>query len=105
MRQALDMSRRVLGSEHPDVAGRAANLAYWLIQEGQFEEAGALVDESIAIRRKVLGPNAPQVAGTLTVKANLMLEKRYAEARESRTRRRGSCSRACRRIPGRWPPQ
>ena len=46
LRESLDMSRRELGSEHPDVGARAASLAYWLIEEGQYDEAGRLVDEA-----------------------------------------------------------
>ena len=43
----------------------------------------ALLDESLRIRRKALGDKHPQVAGTLTVKANLMLAThRYDEARK-----------------------
>jgi hypothetical protein len=41
------------------------------------------LEESLAIRRKALGAEHPQVAGTLIVKANLMLATRhYDEARE-----------------------
>ena len=41
------------------------------------------MDEALAIRRKALGPEHPQVAGTLTVKANLLLATRpLREARE-----------------------
>jgi tetratricopeptide (TPR) repeat protein len=39
------------------------------------------VDEGLEIRRKALGPEHPQVATTLTVKANLMLAmRRYDDA-------------------------
>ena len=65
------------------MAGGAANLAYWLISTGEYAEAERLLDESLAIRRKALGPEHPQVASTLTVRANLLVaEKRYAEARD-----------------------
>jgi len=67
------MSRKELGPEHPEVGGRAAGLAYWLIEEGDYAEAEALVDEAISIRRKALGPQHPQVAGTITIKATLLL--------------------------------
>ena len=57
-------------------AGRATNLALWLVEAGDFVEAAGLADEGLAIRRKALGPEHPQVAGTLTVKANLLLATR-----------------------------
>ena len=79
------MSRRELGPDHPEVGGRALSLAYWLTEEGKFDEAGLLVEEAMAIRRKALGPDHPQVGGTLTVKANLML----ATQRTKKPRTRG----------------
>jgi hypothetical protein len=54
-----------------------------LIDAHQYAEAGQLLVESLRIRRKALGDKHPQVAGTLTVKANLMLAThRYDEARK-----------------------
>jgi tetratricopeptide (TPR) repeat protein len=79
-RDSLNM-RRKLGSEHPDVARSAALLAYWLIEAGSFEEAGQLVDEALAIRRKVMGDESADVAATYTLRANLLLaERRFDEA-------------------------
>ena len=78
------MSRRELGPDHPDVGGRASGLAYWLTEEGKFDEAEQLIDEAIAIRRKALGPEHPQVGSSLTVKANLMVAmKRYDDSSDS----------------------
>ena len=54
-RQSLEMNRKILGPDHPDVAGSAASLAYWLIDAGQYEEASRLIEESLRIRRKALG--------------------------------------------------
>ena len=83
LRQSLEMSRRVLGPEHPDLAARAITLAYWLVDAGQFAEAALLVDEGLAIRRKVLGLEHPSVAGALTVKANLLIATgHFGEARD-----------------------
>jgi tetratricopeptide (TPR) repeat protein len=80
LRQSLEMNRRELGADHPNVAANAASLAYWLIDAGAYAEAGQLLEESLAIRHKVLGENHPQVASTLTVKANLLLATRHYEA-------------------------
>ncbi len=82
LRDALEMRRRTLGPDHPDVAASGTSLAYWLTDAGRYEEATTLVEESLAIRQQALGPEHPQFAGTLTVKANLMLAtERYEEAR------------------------
>jgi tetratricopeptide (TPR) repeat protein len=76
------MQRAALGNDHPDVAGSASSLGFWLIQEARYEEAERLIEDALAIRRKALGDSHPQVAGTLTVKANLLLATgRYSEAR------------------------
>jgi tetratricopeptide (TPR) repeat protein len=80
-RDSLNMFRRELGDEHPDVARNAALLAYWLIEAGSFDEAGQLVDEALAIRRKVMGDESADVAATYTLRANLLLaERRFDEA-------------------------
>ena len=71
------------GPDHPEVGGRAANLAFWLIEEGEFDEASALVEEALNIRRQALGPKHPQFASTITIKAYLMLSTgRFKEAYE-----------------------
>ena len=41
LRESLEMSRRELGPEHPDVAGGATNLAYWLTVGGRVRRGGA----------------------------------------------------------------
>src|SRR5207342_467912 len=68
--------RDLLGNDHPDVASGAANLALWLIDEKQYDEADKLVNESLVTRRKQFGPDNPTVASTLTVRANLYLARR-----------------------------
>jgi len=88
------------------VGGRAAGLAYWLIEEGDYAEAGELVDEAISIRRKALGPQHPQVAGTITIKATLMLATgRFSEAYELAEMAASRSARACRRTAGKWLPR
>ncbi len=75
------MSERELGPEHPDVAATVSDLAYLLTGEGAYKEAEQFVDESLAIRRKVLGDENPKVGSALCVKANLLLAmRRYEEA-------------------------
>jgi tetratricopeptide (TPR) repeat protein len=81
-RIALEMNRRASGAD-ADVAGSAATLAYWLIDAGQYDEASQLIEESLRIRRKVLGERHAQVASSLNVKATLLLAtRRYEKARD-----------------------
>jgi tetratricopeptide (TPR) repeat protein len=71
----------LLGTEHPEVAGTAASLGFWLIDVEAYAEAEALLRESLEIRRRALGEEHPDTAGSLTVLANLMLAtERYEEA-------------------------
>jgi tetratricopeptide (TPR) repeat protein len=64
------------------VAASATSLAYWLTEAARYDEAARLIEESLAIREQALGRDHPQFAGTLTVKANLLLAiRRYDEAR------------------------
>ena len=58
----------------------ASDLAYLLTGEGEYEEALRAVDESLAIRRKVLGPEHPKVGSALGVKANVLVAMRNYEA-------------------------
>jgi hypothetical protein len=54
-----------------------------LIAEQGYAEAERLIEESLDIRRRTLGEESPQVAATLTVKANLLLaRRRFADARQ-----------------------
>jgi serine/threonine-protein kinase len=81
MRDSIAMSRKELGPGHPDVAGSGTSLAYWLTAAGEYDEAGALLDEALAIRRKALGNDHPQLASTLTVQATLLVaRRRFSEA-------------------------
>ncbi len=95
------MRRQVLGTEHPDVAASATNLSFWLTQAGQYDEAESLIEESLGIRRRVFGESSAQVAGALTVKANLLLEAgRFAEALNAAGQARAFL--AANLPPGHW---
>ena len=75
------MNRRELGPDHPEVAGGGTSLAYWLVSEGEYDEAASLLEEAVAIRTKALGADHPQLASTLTVKATLLDARgQYTEA-------------------------
>ena len=63
---------------------RGGSWAYWWILEGKYAEAEPLLDESLAIREKVVGTSHPDYGSALTLKAIVQLEeKRYQEALET----------------------
>jgi eukaryotic-like serine/threonine-protein kinase len=64
-RQALDLRRRVLPGEHPDVA-TSLNLFGWVTHElGRSEEAEPLLREAVAIRRRGGAPRRQDLSRSL----------------------------------------
>ena len=59
LKQALEISKKALGEEHPDVATRLDNLACVLNNQGNTEEAARMGKQALAIREKALGPDHP----------------------------------------------
>jgi tetratricopeptide (TPR) repeat protein len=72
LRDALAISLKVLGPEHPDTAISLNNLANVLRAQGDLAEARPLSEQALAIREKVLGPEHPDTAISLTNLANLL---------------------------------
>jgi hypothetical protein len=64
----LEMSKRVLGDEHPDTITRKANLASTYSDQGRWDEAEMLKLEVLETSKHVLGDEHPD---TITHKANL----------------------------------
>jgi hypothetical protein len=58
-RQALEIRRKQLGPEHPDVATNLSNLArlYW--EQGRYGEAAPLLTRELAIVQCAFGPSHP----------------------------------------------
>lgn len=65
VRQQLKIRRKILGSEHPEVAESLNNLAVLLLCKGDYEEAESLHREALAMRLKLLGKEHPCVAESL----------------------------------------
>ncbi|MEL7353681.1 MAG: tetratricopeptide repeat-containing protein [Cyanobacteria bacterium P01_A01_bin.116] len=63
--QDLEMSRKLLGEEHPDVATSLNNLANLYRSQGRYEEAEPLYIQALEQRRKLLGEEHPSVATSL----------------------------------------
>jgi len=65
--QALKLSEKALGPEHPLTAHCMARLARYYSFLGIFDRALPLAQKSLQIREKVLGPEHPQTAQSLMI--------------------------------------
>lgn len=66
--EVLEMSKRVLGCEHPDTVTRKSNLAITYWHQARSVEAAILELEALASNQCVLGDEHPS---TMTCQANL----------------------------------
>ena len=58
-RQSIEVFKKVLGPDHPNVATLLNNLALLLKSQGKKSEAKTLGKEALAIRIRALGPDHP----------------------------------------------
>ncbi|MEH1934842.1 MAG: tetratricopeptide repeat protein [Nostoc sp.] len=79
--QCLEVTKKRLGEEHPDVASSLNNLALLYYFQGRYSKAEPLYIQTLALCRKLLGEEHPDVASSLN---NLALlydsQGRYSEA-------------------------
>ncbi len=77
----MEIYKKILAPDHPDVAMSMGNLAGLYMEQGKYAEAELLFKQSLAIREKVVGSENPDVAESLN---NLGLlyqrEGKYVEA-------------------------
>ena len=79
--QALEMRKRLLGDEHPDVASSLNNLANLYDSQGRYTEAEPLYQQALEMRKRLLGDEHPSVASSLNNLAALYRSQgRYTEA-------------------------
>src|SRR5262245_66595533 len=64
-KRALAIGEKVLGPNHPNVAGALSNLAALYVDQRRHADAEPLHKRALAIGEKVLGPNHPNVANDL----------------------------------------
>jgi tetratricopeptide (TPR) repeat protein len=57
--EALDLRKRLLGDNHPDVAASLNNLAGLYKSQGRYPEAEPLYLQALAIAEQALGENHP----------------------------------------------
>jgi tetratricopeptide (TPR) repeat protein len=83
LRQALELRKKALGPEHPDVASTMTLLAGALIDSHRFDEARGLATQAKAVFLKSLGPAHWRVATAMTAEgAALAGLKQYQQAEE-----------------------
>ncbi len=79
--QCLEVTKKRLGEEHPDVALSLNNLALLYDFQGRYSEAEPLYIQALALCRKLLGEEHPSVATSLNNLALLYYSQgRYSEA-------------------------
>ena len=79
--QCLEVTKKRLGEEHPDVATSLHNLAYLYDSQGRYSEAEPLYIQALALWRKLLGEEHPDVATSLNNLAGLYYSQgRYSDA-------------------------
>ena len=80
-KQCLEVTKKRLGEEHPDVATSLNNLALLYDFQGRYSEAEPLYIQALALRRQLLGEEHPDIAGSLNNLASLYNSQgRYSEA-------------------------
>ncbi|HEY0095974.1 MAG TPA: tetratricopeptide repeat-containing protein kinase family protein, partial [Archangium sp.] len=62
--RTLELRRKALGPEHPQVIAALNNLGTALGALGKYEEARGAYEQALALRRKTLGPDNPLVANS-----------------------------------------
>ncbi|TYT73011.1 tetratricopeptide repeat protein, partial [Microcystis aeruginosa] len=80
-REALDLRKRLLGDNHPDVATSLNNLAALYCYQGRYTEAEPLYLEAIKIATQVLGDNHPDSQTIMENYKTMLSQLRQAELR------------------------
>ena len=63
--QALELSKRLLGEDHPQVASNLNNLAGLYDSQGRYDQAEPLYLQALELSKRLLGEDHPQVAFSL----------------------------------------
>jgi eukaryotic-like serine/threonine-protein kinase len=80
--QAVEIRKRVLGSENPDTLKSENNLAVLLAREGRYPQAEQLARETLDVSRRVLGPDNPLTLGSMSNLAILLDHEGHLEEAE-----------------------
>ncbi|WP_322743980.1 tetratricopeptide repeat protein, partial [Nostoc edaphicum] len=80
-KQCLEITKKRLGEEHPNVASSLNNLAYLYYCQGRYSQAEPIYIQALALTRKLLGEEHPSVATSLNNLAGLYYSQgRYSDA-------------------------
>ena len=74
--QILDMRKKLLGAEHPNILESMTNLATTFLNQGKWNDLEQLEFQTLDMRKKMLGAEHPD---TLTCMENLRLIKELKE--------------------------
>ena len=74
--QALDMSKKIIGAEHPYVATSLNNLAGLYESQGRYEEAEPLYIQALDMYKKLLGDEHPYTQKTQRAYQTLLENKK-----------------------------
>jgi len=72
---ALEVTRRLLGDDHPAVAGLLHDQAVSLHRQHRLDEAFSVVLDAVARRRELLGPEDPDLAASLLELARIQQDR------------------------------
>jgi tetratricopeptide (TPR) repeat protein len=79
--QALELSKCLLGEDHPNVATSLNNLALLYDSQGRYEQAEPLYLQALELSKRLLGENHPSIATSLNNLASLYKSQgRYEQA-------------------------
>ncbi len=93
--RALDVRKKKLGPNHPELADTYDSVARNFLFDGYYGECEELYRRALAIREKVLGPNHLKVASSLRfLAAPISFQGRYAEGISLVKRSLAICKRA-----------
>jgi tetratricopeptide (TPR) repeat protein len=80
--EALEIRRKRLGSDHPDLASSLSNLGFVLCERGKYSDAEPLYRESLQNRRARLGPEHQEVLAVIANLGRLLSDWAWAERLE-----------------------
>src|SRR5690606_36454832 len=79
----LDGYLRAFGAEHQRTASARNNLALILKEQGHLEEAEALHREALAVNRRLLSGDDPEIAVNINMLASLLMEQGHLHEADS----------------------
>jgi len=84
VQSAVDMHRELWGSQpHPDFAAALNDLGLMLYDKGDYDRSERLLQEALAMNRRLLGTKHPEIATSLNNIANVMHDRGNLEGAET----------------------